>query len=98
MSKAKNRTRARVEGPFRNQPDGKRMLCPVAGCGKTFLSQPNQPPLCPECTIFLNKLGWFLPRMQVGPAETKGGLVLPGQPGFGVVPEEVIKKEVERGR
>ncbi|MBA7625926.1 hypothetical protein ES703_33360 [subsurface metagenome] len=99
MSKAKDIARARAEGPFRNQPDDdKRMLCQVDGCSKAFFPRPNEPQICPECAIFLEKLAWFLPRIKVGPAQTEGRLVLPGQPGFGVPSEDALKKEIEKRR
>ena len=53
--------------------------------------------LCPHHEELLDFLLLVLPNIKSEPAQSKSGLVLPGQPGY-VVPKEVIRSAVEKRR
>jgi len=53
--------------------------CPVDGCPNTYNPKKNKNGLCPECEAFLNKLIWFLPRLETQERVDRPHLILPGQ-------------------
>ena len=68
--------------------------CPVPSCKRRLI--PGQSPhgLCPHHEELLDFLLFILPHIRVERGKTSSGLVLPGSPGFNVVPEKVTKKEI----
>lgn len=72
--------------------------CPVPDCERRLLPGKHPHGLCIEHEKWLTFLLFILPLIKASPVESKSGLVLPGSPGFNVVPEGVIKKEIEKGK
>jgi len=70
--------------------------CPVPNCERRIISGRSPHGLCPHHEELLDFLLFILPRIRVERGKTESGLVLPGTPGFNAVPEEVIKKEIEK--
>ena len=98
MSHKKDKNRATAGGVFRDGKVSKMVRCPVPSCQGSVITGNSAHGLCPQHEEDLAFLLFILPRIRVEQTKTPGGLVLPGQPGFGV-PEPVIKKEMkEHGR
>lgn len=72
--------------------------CPVPSCGRRLIPSRSPHGLCPHHEELLDFLLFILPHIKAEPGQTKSGLVLPGQPGFKAVPEDVIRQEIEKHR
>jgi len=65
--------------------------CPVPDCERRLLPGRSPHGLCVEHEKFLETLLFLLPNIKEKPGQTKGGLVLPGQPEFKIVSEKGTK-------
>ena len=70
--------------------------CPVPSCERRLISGRHPHGLCPHHEELLDFLLFILPRIEAIPAQSRTGLVLPGDPEFSLKPEKVIKKEIEK--
>ncbi len=59
--------------------------CPFPGCQGRQIPGRNPHGFCFDHEKFLSDLIFILPHIQWQPVKTKGGLVLPGSPGFSVL-------------
>ncbi|MBA7699244.1 hypothetical protein ES703_107935 [subsurface metagenome] len=71
-------------------------FCPFPGCQDRPDPVRVSHGFCFAHEKFVADLCFILPHLTASPEKTKGGLVLPGQPGFNVVTEEVTKGEMEK--
>lgn len=69
--------------------------CPVPNCERRLIPGRSPRGLCPHHEELLDFLFFILPRIRVNQGKSPSGLVLPGSPEYSV-PEEVIKKEIEK--
>jgi len=80
------------EPSFKERPK-----CPIPGCGSVLVDGRSPNGYCPYHEGLLQFLAYVLPRIRFGPPQTSSGLLLPGQEGY-IMPEEVIKAEMEKQR
>lgn len=76
-----------IATPTDPQEKARRGLCPFPGCQGTPLRAVGAHGFCAKHESFLADLIFILPHIEWRQPETKGGLVLPGQPGFSVLPK-----------
>ena len=71
--------------------------CPVPNCERRIIEGRSPHGLCPHHEELLDFLLFVLPHIRDEPGTSKApGLILPGQPGFNVVAEDIIKKETPK--
>ena len=93
MSHKKDRKRVAAGEVFREGKITKLQRCPVPKCSRGVITGNSAHGLCPYHEEFLETLLFLLPHIQIKQG-TPGGLVLPGQPGFEIAPEAVIKQRM----
>jgi len=73
--------------------------CPAPNCERHLLPGRSPHGLCPHHEELLDFLLFILPNITMEQGKTPSGLLLPGQPGFQIAPDAVIKQGIEkRGR
>lgn len=92
MSK-KDRERAAAGNVFRDGNVLKLVKCPVPGCSSHVITGHGAHGLCSKHEEDLAFLLFVLPRIRVQKSNVPGGLVLPSQPGFGAVPNGILKRK-----
>ena len=91
MSHKKDKKRAAAGGVFREGKISKLVRCPVPSCPGSVITGNSAHGLCPKHEEDLAFLLFILPRIRMEQSKPPSGLVLPGQPGFQAVPEEIKK-------